>query len=731
MKDYKEITNSLLDRISKLYEFTTEGYAAELQKEADETGGYSWDFGKRKLSEIFLNTQNLISEDKSEEALVSLYDYFGDLSADASNITAEDIRNGNVKYKLTLIEILSDIVAEYDSWKENLYQKDLDTLNLHPFFEGDKLIAEEIDPSIYLYVNKVIKKKLFKSYVYNGGGDELYINDKFYIYPQVVVSESLQEWFHFLKKQNEYTNNIKDKVVVTLFLKLDNIAPEYSSFLISFHKGNSIWLSSDALSFKNPHNKSAQAGRNPGKRREEYYDNIALPYHIAFNLDELRTENSGLVGADFIETIDVPDEIKNLTGKFWRSNDDEKQGLILECAELCNKFLENKGMKSNSHDASYSHFKIEYITLKFEGRNVAVLNVSDETITLYKKPEILFTNFKDLHKLEKVYFIRLVESLIADIALNPPQQTAMLSSEFLDQKLLTGGDFNPQEHKFSHYGETVEERVNEILESVEEKTTALATTNYSLVKTSHKYDANWLATPEALENIMKWTVMDDKREELQKAIDKLEEGRKEDYARLSEMLQDRYEEIVKLVFQAKDGSIKIEDFDTFSAESEGKNISFYHELNRSKKSVYDHRRSSHLDVGKTQYDKEYCMVCNNYYSLSVKRVQVRHYKQLMVVLGLKDRMELPPYFRSYRAHNMIPYVGNSILDNTHPYNRLKDPCSQDNANGMQFDVFCCKKCAKEFEKKYGKGNHVTYDDKGSILEVLEEKPELHYVGHLI
>ena len=155
-KDFNEIVQGILDRLSELYNFSDVEFAEEQDRKMNEDGRVNISLANSSLFKIFNDTRNLLGEGKPEQALISIYDYFGDIAEDIGRITTADMRSGKIKEKLKLIEILDYIVQEYDFWKETYYEKSLDEINQHPFFQEEKLTSEEVDPG-YRYLYKIFK----------------------------------------------------------------------------------------------------------------------------------------------------------------------------------------------------------------------------------------------------------------------------------------------------------------------------------------------------------------------------------------------------------------------------------------------------------------------------------------------------------------------------------------------------------------------------------------------
>lgn len=108
-----------------------------------------------------------------------------------------------------------------------------------------------------------------------------------------------------------------------------------------------------------------------------------------------------------------------------------------------------------------------------------------------------------------------------------------------------------------------------------------------------------------------------------------------------------------------------------------------------------------MGAGKTEYSEETCIRCETNMSKSVAKINIYHYSALLWLLGMTDRKELHPYFRQYRSHSFRPYNGNSLLQQTHPYTRLIDPCSDYAPNGINLSLYMCGTCFNKHKRAVG------------------------------
>ncbi len=356
-----------------------------------------------------------------------------------------------------------------------------------------------------------------------------------------------------------------------------------------------------------------------------------------------------------------------------------------------------------------------------------------------------------------MYFLGLVSRIFEEIGYEPPTNKITTGYRHLNQILLTApefryddnvaleneeGNYNGEDlyeaNKYRFGGFNYDNKLvfDEIMESLELPTTQSKELIVSEVKDvihSKSYEKDWLGVPEALNNNIKWSILEDKAIKLKKEIKNIvtKERIKEDTVLLNSMLTDMVETIYGIAFN----NIKSPDLDVYGTFN-NKPLGSKNRRNRIDEDDYS------FDIGYkeqiidwvTLVDKpltnaeqvnkhtrgyfklllpEYvwnphqkhepkCKLCANDVKIKHWRIKVdiHHYRQLMVILGIDDRMELPLAYRNYRAHSCIPYKGNSILDNTHPYTLIKDPVSDMHPNGFTITVWMCANCFKKLKEKY-------------------------------
>ena len=596
------------------------------------------------------------------------------------------------------------------------------------------------DPYLWLSANKAIEEKLFKLYQYRGlaGVHPITAEVGFSIYPTVGISHSLEGWFSFLQKQSDWVSehSIERKTaIVTLFLKLDPISPHYASFIVSIHYGNSIWLATDQLDFNNPQNRATS--RRPDRRKEKHYEHIGLPYEWVDQLDAFRSEYSGLVTGQATERIAFSRlEAEQLAASLPQEGSNQ----VTILTRLTEQVLADRQI-------AYSDIRLtpesEPITLTIYHQG-AVIGVSTLTareeaefgeLTLIWIPDILNVPLGRMPIEGRTFLVSLVERLLEELCMSPPTQTLQLASDYLQGKLLGGETFDPlrqtettdeERPAFVGWKDVHRKRAEELIASLEgEDQKALSVQSYALVQREAAYDPNWLATPGQLETLMKWTVLYKQAKQVKtKLHTQIAEREKQDHQTLWQQLNARIEPITRLLLQASPywpvgecynhtsftDTPQPVDVRWLEWTAEAGLTAMGEPTPNRQHFGYSGSSYTHFQIGLphdyyVHYEsnrKYLCPICQTRgIRKPMARLKIVHYEQLMGLLGTGNRQELPPYYRNFKAYAFLPYYGNSILQNVHPYAQLKDPCSDQYPNGLNLHVYTCKTCLNRLKKELG------------------------------
>jgi hypothetical protein len=613
----------------------------------------------------------------------------------------EDFTRENLEGQQKFAEHVMSLTELYHEWKNDEFAFVINAMSNNDMFDGSEL---DIDPEMLQMVNKLVLDRKFDSSIYRDGGDRISQDDRYYISRKIGFSTDITLWLEHVKNQQEFLRSKdNDEVFITLFGHLDQVSPIYSNWLFTIHKGDTIWIMSDQLNFDNPYQKKARLGRAAVHRdREELLEACSLPYHLFLDLELLRSETNSLMTSDAFDVheVDIIDQAQN-AGRFDYSK------MHKRADELFRAKLGELGVQydviSLENSGSYTFPKIEHGYAKLGGNTVAYLEYNK--LTVYKRPEFLFKNAKELPNQQKSFLVMLCAEFLKYLSSdNVKPKTVVTAREFMDLKLLESAEIDPtSESKMKFWKDSHKEIFDELNETLggfteDGKTSALALKSYDMVKKSKHFDNSWLSTPEKLESLSEWIVLEDERERMVPLLKKLEDTRDAAFEWLYEKLNEDYDAIMRRVSEFDEIKIIGRGFDSWSSNPEPKTIGSVDPANTR---GVDSKRGK--GAGKYIYREEECHACNKNGTKHVKGMSIRHYKALMWLFGFEDRNQLHPYFRQYRAHNMIPYSGNSLLDQTHPYLRFKDPCSERHPNGLGIGFYMCGSCHNKMKKQVRRG----------------------------
>lgn len=701
--NYKDRLVALCDRITDFFDWDME----REQKEWDEKGSRritsTEDLRKtvyKAKIEASLNYglgitglyERIPTPDRWGAGWVDMFGYSG----------ADDFNEEEIERQRKFAYIVLDIVKLYKEWKANEFDPMVTGISSQL-----KTGETNIDPAVLEAVNKLVVDGKFTAYKYKEGGDTIGINDEYHISTVIGFSQDLTMWLTHIQNQQEFlSKQAENKVFITMFGKLDEVHPIYSNWLFTLHKGSTIWIVTDQVDFDNPYQKRVRLERRSAWRdADDHYAECDLPFNLFHEMDELRGSNDKLAKNDsFIREKFVDFQVEQ-DKKFSSYFDRRDKGSELE-EHMKNLFKKKLDKLAVEYDFVYAqsdnNYYIHDMYARRDGHTVAYAHSGE--IIVYRRAEVFFKQFSELKAGQQTFAVLLMKEMIQYLGSNVETEQIMLASEHMDLKLLEGAKIDPvapthMEYWTDEHKEIFKELL-ETLEEGEEKTTAIALQTYDVVRKSTHYNASWLTTPKKLESLAEWTVLEDEKNKLYSKVKELGDMKDEAYKWLDKQFQDNYDAIVERMTMAKEISfVGMRSSSGFSTDLELGECGSVFEMD--KKGVYAKRGTG---IGKKQYREEDCIPCSTTrlapnQSKIVKGVHIRHYKELMWLLGLTDRKQLHKYFRQYRAHNLIPYTGNSILDQTHPYLRINDPCSRRESNGMTFYMFMCGTCYKKIKQQ--------------------------------
>lgn len=577
---------------------------------------------------------NFLNTNRPELAVICLNEA-ADSLLNIIRFDREDIQKGLIEDRIKVLRGIGEVFDLYDSWVVEDFQVYLDTFDGHDLFNKKELNVKTVKPEIIVELDEAIQNGLLVPYIYTKGKAPLGEDfGKFQLNDNLILCDSVVDWLNYTSAQ---LSKDEDVAKVTFFMKIEEII-DFSYFIISISYKDHLWICTDMQDFDNPRNKATR--RNPYRVREGVYGGLGFPYGIIDEMEDIRKKSKTL----------------------------KPVGLDLE---------------------------------------------------LYLRP------LKEFPTYTRVYLISAINRLFEEIKNKKPEIQLMGFGDYVDQKILTGkeGKVDYKEGGFIGFEKGNQIVVDELLETIENITsesTALAPLNKEIVVSNEFYDKDWLAPADKLRSIAKWTILDTKREDYQKKLEKLEARKDVDTRKLNRILKNNFDRLVSYIYSGErvyfqvSGFINRGDWGFWQKEKLNNEEFIYDMKYKHDPSIW----SNDLWLGKDMqlYEKKWqeaskawrgwssfdgrqkCVCCNKTYSKAIKEVRVLHYSQLMFLVGVESRQDLPLYYQNYRAHNYIPYHGNSILDNVHPYSLLNDPCSNSKPNGISIPIYMCGYCNKKLPK---------------------------------
>lgn len=334
---------------------------------------------------------------------------------------------------------------------------------------------------------------------------------------------------------------------------------------------------------------------------------------------------------------------------------------------------------------------------------------------------LLTVKLKDFHPAERFFLLRLAEKIIRKCLREELVQATTMGLHAERLLLEHKGAVPDKSDKLEYWTKDAQTHHEELMATVPTETTrALVPMDYSIVVRSKTYDRNWLGPVDQLEALAHWTVVDERRAEIQKHFSSLEKRKDKDRTALQKVLDSREKEILDLVFSAQTIGWMGQAVDQFGGEDlKSGDLSVFDFISRFERG--DHwgnrftvglsgSRAKDLYSRDTRYRAK-CLTCDFTVKKPIKTINIRHWTQLQLLVG-GDRNAITPFYRCYKAHNFVPYTGNSILDNTNPLTRIEDPCTEENPNGINIQIFLCGVCANKRLK--GKPDNLVWDGKQLI-----------------
>lgn len=630
------------EQVKKYFDFICKTIDFDIDREikkVEDTGVRKIRLGLYNMESELVKVNNYIQINKPWFALHILRGLLIEL--------VDKVKNQEADWLIENIQILVDCSANsksaeqlYQEWLTTEYRTFLDVFKSHNIFTEEELDPQKIGPEFFIGLDDSVQQNLLSSFKYREGTHPVDLFGKsFKLTEQLYITDSIQEFMDYLKR----TQPADDFVYVNFLMKIEERI-DLSYFLMSFSYLDHVWLVTDmSFDFDNPRNKATT--RRPERRREKYYDNVGFPYQLIDQLDEIRKSSKQLVRFD------------------------DQQSMELHLMPM-------------------------------------------KTLLTYNK---MFIIAAINHYLE---------------ALGSETKKLVTFEDHLNQKLLPGISIEVDEKDatgFEGWDEHIQEVSNDIISEIRSKqqSTALVKVSRDMITSHEMYDRNWLGTSEQLDIIMKWSVFNTQADKMQVELNEIAESKDESMKELNRLLNKpgNFDRLMPYLFSAKKNvwymirqGLVGTGFGFEQKPEAHAHCMKYDEGTRWFVQVrigfdpdeFDQRAKIWSEDSKVRlfnsHDdylyKPKCKCCGKFKGTDQFFLDVDHYEQLMFLCNVDTKDKLPKYFRAFRSHECIPYHGNSILQNVHPYALLKHPSWKDYSNGLCIKVFLCGNCSRKYKNKY-------------------------------
>jgi len=648
---------------------------------------------------------------------------FNNLSEFISYRKPDNFSDESLSYNSSIINVIKRIMFAYNHYMQNDYSDLLQDLFKNPIFKDtniqDDFFVEPHDLLVDSYDLLVGNNSRFKLYKYYDGGDKILASDKFEIGNIINLSGDMTSYFNHLKNQKHFIKSQdEDKLFVTLFGKLDNINPIYSSWVISIHKGDTIWIATDRVNFDNPHQQKARLNRRSVWREaQELHDTCELPYDIFSNLSNDDEQSDKLTYKKYTEYF-----LSNLSidRNDWKSMDYFDRKLHYDNI-LIDKLRSLGIMYDHIFYNNLQTDRQSKITAEIKCSGILVAYLDGDELVLFHDNSIKM-GISELSIRQRLFLIMLSMKIIDHIMItNHILDNIMTSSEFIDKQISSSRSFDPMKTtNMERWDDNNKIVYNEIVETINlikgDDHSSMIQKDYDQLLDTKNYNGSFMSTHEKLSAYAEWCILEDQKDIILGDINKyISSNKDKDKLELLTMVNSKYHDIKNKLYEYKeDGENSGLFFKNIGYESfsdDGK-IS----LNGAIRNIGGYEFGTIYGttslffgeggIGKDYRngDKEKCKHCGRWNSKFIFSLYITHYSQLVWLLDIDDRQKLPVYFRQFRSHIHKPYCGNSILDNVHPYTRISDPASSEFSNGFYMGFYICGNCNHRLRQtaKYGK-----------------------------
>lgn len=281
MKDLKEIVYELFKKLCNWYNIDIEKMIAENPTSRRGTLGLL-----RNQDELFEIYRLHIAGDydvayiKAYDKMISMLTYI-----DLSKPTIESLDE-----VIVVLQECKQYIADFTLWNDNDRKTFREYIFSNPLLlESDKTDANfaKITKVMFDDCKKVIGTNYIRTNIYKQGNAHIEYGKEYNykIHDVIVISDNMQQLLSTLKVHDD------DLLHYTMMFKIEQII-DYSYFIIVVQYKDTIYFASDYIQFKNP--RCATSSRNPQRHRENWWDNVYLPYGIIDDVIEWRKESKDI-----------------------------------------------------------------------------------------------------------------------------------------------------------------------------------------------------------------------------------------------------------------------------------------------------------------------------------------------------------------------------------------------------------------------------------------------------
>ena len=701
-----------------------------------------------------IKARSLLNQGKYAESISMLNSWVdAHMGHYPSGMTIKVLEDGKVfGDRIKMYHLFRSIKILRFKYENTDHKRMLDNLKDSPIFDEGEANIKTIPMDVYGLVEDAINSNLISVGLYKDSGDKIPDGVQYIITPEITVSTTITGWM-----ENLSSMSTEDGVVqLSLFLRMDEVSVKhYSSFYLGIQYKNTVWVATDQLTWQNPRNKNSS--RRPDKRKEDHYQKIWLPYGIAHHITEIRKSQTGVVKGN-VETIDITfvqkdhyhgaDEIGEYEWDFGHATQSIMEGVGKALSDRGYEVHAMSFTKGSFHDPSSLELKKDgkimgYVMPPGGSFGDPMPKSKSKKLTykahIYTSPEVLKVPLKKTLPMERAFTLLLFQRLVENLRDGNIKPRSVVSPNMhINQKLLSGETIDVMDDNNMRFDEASKLYVAEVMEGyeVEPDSAIVKASELGIVKTMPEYSAEILSTVDVIDGMIPWFPAEKTYQEITKKIQmKAGGGRRGRYGHsneLQDMFVREHERVAKIVTIAKKG--------VYLSHEDLHNVSFSSLTSRDKKhsdSVTlisrilpkELRKKNHFPGYNNHFNlggkpkEDYCDECYDSLAKPAAIITINHWSHMVFWLGIKNRMELPMYYRSYRIHNYVPYNGNSILDHVHPMSLIKDPLSQDIPNGIEIGFALCGNCL--WGKIAKKPNFVIIDKDLNVLWEGDEEPDHH------